>query len=371
MDGRRGFEINLSSQKKIALVIPSLNVGGMERVMSELASYFSKFNQVEVHLVMYGKAPELFYTIPKSIIIHKPNIKFNNQLRIISTIRRFLYLRKEIKRIHPNSILSFGEYWNSFVLMALWGTKHPVFVSDRCQPDKSLGKIHDRLRRYLYPLAKGVIVQTTRAAEIYQNLIPKANIQIIGNPIKSFQPNNKVKKDNIVLTIGRLIKTKHHDRLISIFVGLNAPEWKLVIIGGNALNQNNETLLRKTIIDLNLQDKIILTGSIKHIDEYYQKSKIFALTSSSEGFPNVIGEALSAGLPVVAYDCVAGPSDMINNGRNGFLIPVFDDEQFREKLQLLVDDQNLREELGNAGILSIPKFSNENIGKQFFSLLTQ
>lgn len=359
----------MSEKRRICLVIPSLNAGGMERVMSELANYFCSRPELEVHLIMYGIKPELFYSIPSNLIIHKPNFKFNNKLRFWFSVKTLFFIRKKIKSINPDSVLSFGELWNNFVLIALLGLKFPVFVSDRCQPDKSLGRFHDTLRKYLYPKAKGVIVQTAKASEFYHNLIPKANIHVIGNPIKSISKKNNTIKENIILSVGRLIKTKHHDRLIRIFLNLNAPDWKLIILGGDALKQNNSERLEKLISAHNAQNRIFLKGSTKNVDDYYQKSKIFAFTSSSEGFPNVIGEALSACLPVVAYDCIAGPSEMIDDGVNGYLVPVFDDEIFQKRLQSLINSDNLSNIMGLNGSKSVEKFSVEIIGKQFFDLI--
>src|ERR1035437_8915929 len=148
------------SLKKICLVIPSLHSGGMERVMSELAGYFCQQRDIEVHLVMYGMKPETFYLLPQNLIIHQPDWKFDNTKRKLNTIKRAIYLRHTIKKIRPNSILSFGEYWNSFVLLALYGLKYPIFVSDRCQPDKNWHFVHKHLRKWFYPKAKGIIAQT-------------------------------------------------------------------------------------------------------------------------------------------------------------------------------------------------------------------
>ncbi|MDZ7634136.1 MAG: glycosyltransferase [Bacteroidales bacterium] len=88
-------------------------------------------------------------------------------------------------------------------------------------------------------------------------------------------------------------------------------------------------------------------------DNYYRRSRIFAFMSSSEGFPNVLGEALSAGLPVVSYDCLAGPSDLISDGDNGFLIPLFDRELFKEKLTLLMANDELASTISQAAVLSV------------------
>ncbi|NMC40766.1 MAG: glycosyltransferase family 4 protein [Bacteroidales bacterium] len=178
-----------------------------------------------------------------------------------------------------------------------------------------------------------------------------------------------IKKENWILTVGRLIKTKHHDRLIRIFSRLNAPGWKFIIIGGDALKQNNLPLLYKLVKEFVLTGSVIFTGNLSDIDEYYYKSKIFAFTSSSEGFPNVVGEALSAGLPVVSYDCVAGPSEMITDGENGFLVPVFDDDLFRKRLQQLIDDEGLRQKMSAKAPASVERYAIEKIGKQYLDFI--
>lgn len=356
--------------RKLCLVIPSLHAGGMERVMSELAGYFCDQPDLEIHMVMYGMKPELFYPTPSNLIIHQSDWAFNNSQRFWSTLKRMVYLRRTIKQIDPVSILSFGEYWNNFVLIALKGLKYPVFVSDRCQPNKTLGKLHDLLRKYLYPRAAGVIAQTGIAKEIYKKVIPIAKITVIGNPIRKIINDNKIPKENIVLSVGRLIKSKHHDELIRLFVKINKPDWTLVIVGGDAIKQQNMSKLKELVRKLNAEDKVILTGSISDVDHYYQKSKIFAFTSSSEGFPNVIGEAMSAGLPVIAFDCTAGPSEMIEDEKTGFVVELFDYKIFSEKLKLLMTDESLRQDLGKNAIFSIKKFGVDKIGEKFFSLIT-
>jgi len=284
-------------------------------------------------------------------------------------LKTLFFLRKEIKLIQPYSILSLGEYFNSFVLLALYGLKYTVFVSDRCQPNKSLGKFHDFLRLILYPKAKGVIVQTRTAKEIYQKIIPHAKLTVIGNPICTISPQNEPIRENIILTVGRLIKSKHHDELIRLFAQINIPSWKLIIIGDDALKQQNIMRLRYLVKELKSEDRIFLIGSRNDVDAFYLKSKIFVFTSSSEGFPNVIGEAMSAGLPVVAFNCVAGPSEMIQDGENGFLVPLYKFEKIKERLMLLMQDEKLRNKLGENAKKTIQSYSSEIIGEEFYSLL--
>lgn len=351
--------------QKIVFIIPNLGLGGMERVMSELLHYFSKHTQHELHLVLYGIHRRIFYPIPNNIVVYRPQFEFNNKIRLWSTLKTLVYIRRTINNIQPDSILSFGEYWNNFVLLSLLGLKYPVYVSDRSQPNKSLGKFHDTLRNWLYPKAKGVICQTEKARQIYKQMFKHDNFTIIGNPIKKINEAENLAKEDIVLSVGRLIDTKHFDEMIQIFADINNPAWKLIIVGDNALQQDNKTPLQQMIDNLNMQDRIILAGRQSDVDRYYNKSKIFAFTSSSEGFPNVVGEAMSAGLPVVAYDCIAGPSDLIDDEKTGYLISLHDTQTFKTKLIQLMENEDLIDEMGANAKQKINNNSLDVIGLKF------
>jgi GalNAc-alpha-(1->4)-GalNAc-alpha-(1->3)-diNAcBac-PP-undecaprenol alpha-1,4-N-acetyl-D-galactosaminyltransferase len=100
-------------KKKIAFLIPSLQPGGMERVMSEIIEFCSRKPEVELHLVLFGIKREIFYEIPKNILIHKPDFEFDNTKRSWHTLKTIYFIRKTIKKINPNTVLSFGELWNN------------------------------------------------------------------------------------------------------------------------------------------------------------------------------------------------------------------------------------------------------------------
>ena len=361
----------MSSSKRICLVIPSLQAGGMERVMSELAGNFSRRTGVVVHLVLYGITREVFYPIPKDIIIHKPSFRFRNKIRFVSTIRTLLFLRYTIKEINPYRILSFGEYWNNFVLISLLGLRYDTFISDRSQPIKSLGWFHEKLRYWLYPQARGIILQTEKARQIYLHNNKHSNIAIIGNPIAIPEIYNyNEPRERSILMVGRLIKTKHQDKLIEMFARVNRPDWKLIIVGYDHLKQQNMEVLVRLAKELNIEHQVEFTGKKENIEVLYRRASIFAFTSSSEGFPNVIGEAMAAGLPVIAFDCVAGPSEMITDGHNGFLIPLFNYKLFEARMVQLMDSEELRRAMGINGRESIKKFSSEIICDAFYNFIT-
>ncbi len=359
------------NRRKLCLVIPSLQAGGMERVMSELAQYFTTLAGNEVHLVLYGISREIFYPVNGNTIVHTPRFKFNNNWRLFYTLKTLFYLRRTIRRINPFSILSFGEYWNNFLLLSTFGLNFPVFVSDRSQPDKSLGWFQDTLRRQLYPRARGLIFQTEKAKEIFLMKNKHPNVIVIGNPVRLFADCQiPLNRENIVLMVGRLIKSKHQDKLIEMFASIDNPDWKLLLVGYDHLKQNNMERLKELANTLKVEDKVIFTGKKYEVEEIYLNSSVFAFTSSSEGFPNAIGEAMSAGLPVVAFDCVAGPAEMISDGYNGFLVPDSDFSLFQTRLNQLMKDKELRSRLGSNARKSITRFSHDNICEAFYRFIT-
>jgi len=358
-------------KERLCLVIPSLQPGGMERVMSELAGFFVEGGEKEVHLLLYGIHREIFFQLPGEIFIHKPDFRFNNHIRFISTLRTLYFIRTTVKQISPGSILSFGELWNSFILLALKGLTFPVYISDRCSPERPYNRFHTFLRRWLYPGATGIIVQTRMARDIYLRQFGHPNIQIIGNPIREVKAGRESERENLVWMVGRLIASKHQDELIRLFLKADIPGWRLEIVGYDHLKQNNMQLLHEIIDKAGAHERISLEGKQDNIDRYYARSRVFAFTSSSEGFPNVIGEAMSAAVPVVAFDCVAGPSEMIRDNINGFLIPLFDYSLFREKLSQLMNDSELREKFGQQARKDIQAYSISNIGEQFKSFIFQ
>ncbi len=361
-----------SIHRVICLVIPSLQAGGMERVMSEIARYLSAKEELDVHLVLYGIDREIFYEVSQNTKVHLPEFAFNNRSRLYNTIRTLLFLRRTIKEIDPETILSFGEYWNNFVLLSLRGLKYPVFVSDRCQPDKSLGKLHDWLRRRLYSGARGLVMQTEKAREIYLDNQRHNNIAVIGNPIPEIKvAHRSQEREKSVLMVGRLISTKHQDLLIEMFAKVAPADWILRIVGYDHQKQYHEERLRQLARDLGVEDQVVFMGKQMQMEEIYLRSSIFAFTSSSEGFPNVIGEAMSAGMPVLSFDCVAGPSELIKDGHNGFLVPLFDSETFEARLDLLIKDEELRHELGSNARESIKEFSVEKVTEAIYQFILQ
>lgn len=360
----------MSHNNKICCVIPSLQPGGMERVMSVLINGFIQQYDADVHIVLYGASRGVFYELDKRAHIYTPQWDFDLSHRTRDTLKTILFLRKTIKHLKADAILSFGSRWNSLVLLSCLGLRLPIFISDRGTPIRSDKGFHAKMKHLLYPFAKGIIVQTQTAKDIYQQKYRQKNYCVIGNPIRSITvPENNV-RDNTVVSVARLVDTKNFDRLINVFEAIGNNDWILKIVGGNADGQHVMEELQAQREKSPMKDNILLAGTQKDVDSYLLKAKVFAFTSSEEGFPNAIGEAMSAGLPVVSYNCMTGPSEMIEDGENGYLVDVFDDATFTKKLQQLMSDDNLRSVMGQYAQKSIKRFSEERIVGQFYEFIT-
>lgn len=356
---------------KICCVIPSLQSGGMERVMSMLINGFIRNHNAEVHVVLYGSVREVFYDLDKRACIHTPKWQFDKRHRTRDTIRTMLFLRKTLKDFHADAILSFGAFWNSLVLLSCYGLRLPIFISDRGTPMYPTKGTMYRLKQLLYPTAKGIVVQTSTAEQLCRRRYRQTNFKVIGNPIRDISISDNIQRENNIVSVARLVNTKNFNRLISIFEEIENHGWKLIIVGGNADGQHILEKLQAQRDKSPMKDNIILAGTQKNVESYLLKAKVFAFTSSEEGFPNAIGEAMSAGLPVVSYDCITGPSEMIEDGKNGYLTEVFDDATFKKRLETLMNDEELRAEMGKNAKESIRQFSEEKIIEKFYQFITE
>jgi len=326
---------------KISLIIPTLNQGGAERVMSELGNQFHEMgHQVSFVLLVNG---EDFYNIHPAIEIHRLGFSNSGRLnKIFNEAKLFLSLRKLLKKESPDTVLSFGDKFNVFTILASRNLNLKVFVSDRSNPNKIIPRLTGFLRKKTYPYATGIIAQTSLAKQVLLKKTNHQNIKVIPNPLKSILIEKKVVKEKIILSIGRLVPEKGQIFLIRALSKLDNQDWKVVILGDGLLKNDLEYEAK----NLGVESRLVMPGAVKNVDEWLARASIFVLPSISEGFPNSLVEAMAAGLPVVSFDCNAGPRDIINNNQNGFLIPLKAVEPLAEKIDELIRNPSLREELG-------------------------
>ncbi len=323
----------------ILLTIPTLKQGGAERVMSELANMWVENHTV--HLVLLASS-ENFYEIADKVIIHNLGFVNNGKIsKVISTIETIVKLRRLFKNVQPDFILSLMIKSNISTLLASFFLGQRVFVSDRSNPRRVQPKIISFLRKLTYRHASGIIAQTTLAKEILTDTTGNKNITVISNPVRKINLIENVKKEKIILNIGRMIPEKGQKYLLEAFSKINSSGWKIVLLGDGPLFDT----LKKQAQELGISDRLEMPGTVMDVDKWLSIASIFVFPSISEGFPNGLSEAMAAGLPCISFDCDAGPRNLIRNEENGFLIPVGDVDILTSRLELLIKEPKIREKL--------------------------
>ena len=332
--------------------------------MSELANEFGRQNQ-EVHLVLLAKSKD-FYSVSPFTHVHR--LEFINRgffQKKFAELSTFYKLRKLLKRENPDAVLSFMNKYNLLTIFASRFLKLKIFISERDNPCLQDTFFLSLLKKITYRYATGIVAQTSLAKEILQKKTNNKNIKIIANPLKKLHLYPENKREKIVLNVGRLVPEKGQRYLLEAFFLLKSDDWKLVILGEGPLREK----LQKQAEQLSITNNLYMPGAVKDVDEWLARASIFAFPSISEGFPNALLEAMAAGLPCVSFDCDAGPRDFINNGENGFLVDLYNTNEFAQKIKILTENPELRLSLGTKASEVEHIFELSEIAKKYLHFL--
>lgn len=299
----------------------------------------------DVSLLQIFRTGDPFYTLDSRIRHLQPEVAYPKNAR--GLLRTMRWLRRTARQLKPDAVLAFHHRYNPFVMCSLLGTGIPIYVSDRCAPysKPSPPAWNAKLARLLYPLAAGIIAQTRLSAEEKRRY--NRNVQVIPNPLKRLELPHDAAKKPIIINVGRMDTGKGQQELLQAFARLrDAGPWRLMLVGDGPERERLERLADTLCV----RERVCFTGARKDVDALLASSSIFAFASLSEGYPNALLEAMAAGLCCISFDCVAGPSDIIEHEHSGLLIPVGDIDAYAHALQHLIDDRALRERLGQQAL---------------------
>lgn len=351
---------------KIAFVLPALNTGGAQRVVTSLAN--SLIQDYEVCIITFINEPP-FYILNENIKIIPCVDRINPSKNIFQALESnyilFKRIRATIKKEKTDLLISFLTTANILSILVSKFNKVPVIISERNNPYlETPSKIWQLMRYITYSKANYVIVQTEIIKNFYIKKIKKERLVMLPNPISkdlSLKRDYGIPKKNIILNSGRLTYQKGQDMLIRAFSKTTNSGWKLVLAGEGPNRIKYEKLINK----LGLNDKVSLVGNIKDIHNLYNQSKIFAFSSLYEGFPNALIEAMHFGLACVSTNCPTGPSELIIDGENGYLVPMNDEQKMVDKLNILMQDEEKRELISIRAVKSVKKFEISNVVLQW------
>jgi GalNAc-alpha-(1->4)-GalNAc-alpha-(1->3)-diNAcBac-PP-undecaprenol alpha-1,4-N-acetyl-D-galactosaminyltransferase len=337
---------------KLIFVIDSLISGGAERVMSVLAN---KFSEDGYDTTIISKAHiSSFYKLESRVklVYLKTKVNYKNKATILfSRIRLYFDLYNYLKVTRPDVVIPFMTNTNGTVIIICKLLDLKVIASEHNNFRKNRGAFSDLfIKRVIYPHANLLTVLTERDKNEYYGRFMK-NVTVMPNPLPldPVENANPMFREKIILSVGELSRwnQKGFDLLLDIYAQIapKYPEWKLVIAGSG-----NPEYLSGRIQKLGLCGSVSLIGEVTDIQTLMRKSSIFTLSSRWEGLPMVLLEAMSQGMACIAFDCFTGPRELITNRMNGILIEDRNINRFVSGLEELLDDQDLRLNLGTKAI---------------------
>ncbi len=348
--------------KKIYFYMNNLVKGGAERVIVQLAINFKKKgNDVKIITSFQDEDEYILPTTIERVNLEKKQ-DFGN--RVIRNVRLIKKLRKIVKEEEPDILIAFMQEPNFRAILSTRFTKTKCLVSVRNDPKVEyagfVGKIVSNL---ILPLADGCVFQTTDAKRYFSKSIQKKSRIIFNEVSELFFNVDHLPQKNIV-TVGRIIEQKNQIMLINSFSKLLSShnDRKLLIYGDGPLKKT----LREYVKNIGLENYIYFMGLTDNVPDVLKKAELFVLTSNYEGLPNALLEALAVGVPSISTDCPCGGAKMvINNGENGFLIPVRNQEELTKKMRLLLDDKVLYSDFEIKSKESAKKFKPSIVFKEW------
>lgn len=282
-------------------------------------------------------------------------------------------MKKLFDEIKPDIVISVGQSEKNFLpnIKGNWKTIREFhFVKDYRQRNstnlfqKILAISGDMWDRYTLRKYDCIVVLTQEDKE--ENWRDYNKVIVVPNPA-SFHSKEIAKLDNnIIISTGRLSYQKNFSSLIQAFklVVKNHPDWILNIFGTG----EEELQLKQLIKDLGLNRNIYLKGYSADVKQDLLGACIYVSSSRFEGFPMSLIEAMECGLPIISYACPCGPKDLINNGSDGFLIPLGNEKEMAEKICQLIDDTHLRKLMGIRAKQKAELYNIDSIVKQWMNL---
>ncbi|MGE4801354.1 glycosyltransferase family 4 protein [Yersinia hibernica] len=356
--------------KKVAFFGGDIShTGGTERVSLALANYLVKNGYQVVIISLSGNTPPNFYVDENIKLVSLFEEKKRFSIAYLSVVFR---LRRILKTESIDILIDVDTMLALFSTTALLGTEIKHISWEHFNYKSNLNIKSRKLARKVaarYSDAVVTLTEKDRGYWLEKNQYPE-KIIAIANPLP-FEPKNKLTKKNAqkVLALGRLNYQKGFDLLLDIWAKVEKKNnhWKLIIAGDG----EDKTLLLDKIKELNLNN-VELLPSTPHVNDLYDQSSIYAMTSRFEGFPMVLLEAKASGLPIIAYDCDTGPSELIINNNDGFLIPFANSDAFTQQLLILMNNEELRETMSLRSLENAEKYKIEvTIGPQWTKLINE
>lgn len=355
---------------KILYITPKINnEGGVARVLSVKANYLVENFGFEVHILTQNEGNNpLFFSFNEKIVLHDMILKGN----LISFFLQYVKaLKKALTTINPDVIIVCDNGLKAYSVPFILKTKTPVifechgskYIEEKEQANSSFAS------KFKLTFKAFSANRFNKFVALSKESLKEWNVKngvVISNPLWFKAADFSDLKSKKVIAVGRHSYEKGLDRMLEIWKKVieKYPDWCLEIYGKS--NKNQE--LQKLANALNIKNNVIFFEPVRSINDKYLDASIMVMTSRTEGFGMVLIEAMALGLPCIAYDCPCGPRAIIQNDKNGFLIEDGNIDSFVQKIELLIEDENLRLQMGKNAQESAKKYNLDSIMQQWKTL---
>lgn len=339
--------------------------GGLERVLSVKASLLAEPYGYEVHILALNE-PERqqpFFKFSDKIIRH--NLKLGgNPLNYMLSYRNGIKIM--VSQIQPDVISVCDDGLKGFFIPKILGKKIPVVyerhvsklisLADRQGLGKKAAELQFTLMNRLAKGFDAFVVLTEGNKNEWKDL---KNLVVIPNPLPFYPEASAPLTSKKVIAVGKYSHQKGFDLLLEAWAKLpqHLNDWELHLYG----KQDRLQTLTQQAEQLGVAGQVKFHGPDPEIEARFMESSVFVLSSRYEGFGMVIIEAMACGLPVVSFDCPYGPSDIITDNEDGFLVANGDLDIFAKKLQLLLENQHLKTQMGRSAKQNVQRFLPQNV----------
>lgn len=350
--------------KSILFILPTLKSGGAERVISTVADNLDS-TQFSSHLLVIGNQKDAAYKLT-----NKVEVIFLNKSRVLKGIPGVI---KNIKNLKPDIVVTTMSHLTNATLLFSFLFPKVKFISREANIKKITKKYHknktfmsDFLNTLSHSLVDHIICQSQDMANelMLDYNVRKEKISVINNPIsENFNYKAKTFTNSIpkFITVGRLHNEKGYVRILECLKELNFPFHYTII--GNGPHQHT---IEQKINELGLNQSVAIINHTSNPEIFLHESDVFLQCSFAEGFPNALLESCATGVPVIAFECLGGTKEIIQNGINGFIVK--NKNEFIEKLNLLIVN-NLNPEKVSESVFK--KFDKSIIVQQYQNLFNR
>lgn len=347
--------------------------GGIQRIFADKMNCLAAMPGYEVCMLTYNQGShELTYRLDSRVLYEDLQVLTHLQYRYHGLRRLWerwkrnrrlaAQLKRRINEMSPDIIVSSTSY-HLQTLLRLNGTwkliveSHIGFgLGDDHKSSDWKSRLRDRKLLSLMRRADVLVTITKGDAEQWRKYIPR--VETIPN-IVSLNTTGDVSDctSKQVVFVARLTHQKAIPDLLRIWHLVNSryPDWQLAVYGEGP----EQETLQKAIGASG--DNIVLHSPVSNIHDVYRASSILLMTSYYEAFGLVLAEAMSCGIPVVAFDSPYGPAEIITDGTDGFLVRNRNVEEYARRVCQLIADAGLRKQMGEAAVRSSQRFASEKI----------